>query len=653
MSSFRQLAAIMFTDIVGYTTLMGDDEQKAFELLKKNRQLQRPIIEKFNGTWIKEIGDGVLASFHTVTDAVMCAIEIQQACEKIDDLKLRIGIHLGEVVFEDNDVFGDGVNIASRLQALAPIGGTWISESVYKNVSNKKEIITKFIREEHLKNVKEPIRIYEVICSGVDANANESKNKDLEKSIAVLPFVDMSPAHDQEYLGDGLAEELINLLSQIKELKVAGRTSSFSFKKKDVDIKTIGKALNANTILEGSVQKAANRIRITAQLVNAADGYHIWSHRYDREMDDIFALQDDIASKIAEHLRITLLDDHETAVEKRPTNNLQAYEMFLKGEFHYKKYSGEGFEKAIEYFQNAIELDPDYAEAWAALGQAYWETQAWLPLQDASVVEKSRQCAKKAIAINESVAYAHFMLAIIHMNKDWDWEKAAVEIRLGNKYNRIKNFWFVPLEPWYRAMIYGDFNFAITKMEKAIENDPLSIFYLLHLALICLYELHDYKKTRALLNRILELDAHYSEAWRPMCLSFLFEGNYVQAEEYARKYYDALQGRGQGAANLIICLAASGKKEEAQELYRQVNENPSPFQFSSSLHAKVNAFLGNLDEAFDYLDKAFEERDIWLSVTLQYSPEWDLFRPDPRFQKVLERMKFPETNNLRPVTRNR
>jgi class 3 adenylate cyclase len=216
MSSIRQLAAIMFTDIVGYTALMGEDEQNAFELLHKNRQLQRPIIEKYGGTWIKELGDGVLASFHTATDAVLCATEIQNACSNINDLKLRVGIHLGEVVFEDSDVFGDGVNIAARLQALAPVGGIWISEPVHKNVANKKEIKTKFAGEQVLKNVKEPVRIYEVICSGADIDTKESKNKNPEKSIAVLAFVDMSPARDQEYLGDGLAEELINLLSQIR-----------------------------------------------------------------------------------------------------------------------------------------------------------------------------------------------------------------------------------------------------------------------------------------------------------------------------------------------------------------------------------------------------------------------------------------------------
>ena len=168
MQQSRQFAAIMFTDIVGYTALMGEDEQKAFELLRKNRQIQQPIIKQFDGTWIKEIGDGVLASFHTVTDAVLCASEIQKACADINDLKLRIGIHLGEVLFENNDVFGDGVNIASRLQALAPIGGIWISESIYNNIANKKDIKTKFVRAEILKNVKEQVRIYEVITNSVN-----------------------------------------------------------------------------------------------------------------------------------------------------------------------------------------------------------------------------------------------------------------------------------------------------------------------------------------------------------------------------------------------------------------------------------------------------------------------------------------------------
>ncbi len=428
----------------------------------------------------------------------------------------------------------------------------------------------------------------------------------------------------------------------MKQLKVIGRTSSFSFKGTKTDLKTIGKILNADTILEGSIQKSGNRIRITAQLINASDGFHIWSQRYDREMDDIFALQDDICSKIAEHLKLTLLQDHKTAVEKRPTESLEAYEQFLKGEFYYKKYSPEGFQKAIEYFTKATEIDPKYEDPWWSLGVAYWETQAWLPIQEKAVIEKARMCAKKAIDIDEKSANGHFLLALISMNADWDWEKAGTELALGNKYNRTNNFWFLELEAWYRGMLFGDFDFAISRLQKGIENDPLSIFYLLFLALMYLHGLRDYEKARMVLNRILELESHYTEAWNPMCLSYLYEGNYGPAEEYARKYYNVLEGKGQGALNLMMCLAASGKKEEAWQLYQRVLDKVAINEFTPSLHAKANAYLGRPDEAFSHLHKAIDGKDIWLPMTLKYSPEWDLLRSDPRFQKVLERMNFPK-----------
>jgi TolB-like protein/class 3 adenylate cyclase len=645
MPSTRQLAAIMFTDIVGYTALMGEDEQKGFELLRKNRELQKPLIEQHSGKWIKELGDGVLASFNTVTDAVSCACSIIKGCDSINALKLRIGIHLGDILFEEGDVFGDGVNIASRIQAIAPIGGIWVSEPVYACVVNKKDIKAKFIRAESLKHVKEPVRIYEIITgasiSKINVEGTEPAKTFVEKSLAVLPFTDMSPAKDQAYLGDGIAEELLTLMSQVKRLKVIGRTSSFSFKNKDVDLKTIGKTLNADTILEGSIQKAGNRVRITAQLVNAEDSYHIWSQRYDRELDDIFALQDDICSKIAEHLKLTLLQKHKTAVDKKPTENLEAYELYLKGEFYYKKYSADGFQKAIDYFNKAAELDPNYTDAWWSLSQACWETQAWLPVQDKDVIEKARACAIKAIDIDEKSANAHFMLALIYMNADWNWEKAGAEIALGNKYKHTNDFWFLPLEPWYRGMLLGDFDFAISRLQEGIENDPLSIFYLSFLALMNLYGTRNYEETRILVGRILELDPHYIEAWRLTCLSYLFEGNYVLAEEYAHKYYDALEGKGQGASSLIMCLAASGKTEKAEQLYRVVQETLPSSEFSAKLRANVYAYLGRFDDAFEQLHKAIDEKDIWLPMTIKYAPEWDLLRSDPRFQIVLNRMKFP------------
>lgn len=280
MPQSRQLAAIMFTDIVSYTALMGRDEQKAFEILRKNRDLQKPLIEQYGGRWIKELGDGVLASFSTVTDAVQCAISIQQSCSDVADLKLRIGIHQAEVIFEDDDVFGDGVNIASRIQALAPIGGIWISESVYNNISNKRDINTKFIGAETLKNVREPFRIYEVIVNSKEHEQQKSSltvqtliKSTSEKSIAVLPFVNMSNDPEQEYFSDGMAEEITNSLVNIQNLKVAGRMSSFQFKGIKGDLREVGEKLGVSTVLEGSIRKQGNRIRITAQLINVEDGF--------------------------------------------------------------------------------------------------------------------------------------------------------------------------------------------------------------------------------------------------------------------------------------------------------------------------------------------------------------------------------------------
>jgi len=312
----RQLVAIMFTDIVGYTSLMEEDEEKAFELLHINRELQQPLVAQYMGNWIKEIGDGVLATFNTVTDAAACAINIQQACRNIAGLQLRIGIHLGEVIFENNDVFGDGVNIASRIQAMASIGGIWISEAVNKNLTNKKEIHTKFVNEVKLKNVKDGVQIYEIVFTGDLPEAvgqpphrTQNTKQGSDKSIAVLPFVNMSNDPEQEYFGDGIAEEILNSIVHLRDLKVAGRTSSFQFKGKNVDLREIGEKLSVSNVLEGSVRKQGGKLRITAQLIKVEDGFHLWSERYDRDMGDIFAIQDEISFAITEKLKITLLEN--------------------------------------------------------------------------------------------------------------------------------------------------------------------------------------------------------------------------------------------------------------------------------------------------------------------------------------------------------
>jgi adenylate cyclase len=408
MPQTHQLAAIMFTDIVGYTALMGNNEQKAFQLLNKNRLLQKPIIEQYGGRWIKELGDGVLASFNTVSDAVNAAINIQIVCNTAKDFQLRIGIHLGEVVFENNDVFGDGVNIASRIQTSAAPGGIYISESVHNNVFNKKEIITRFVREENLKNVKGAVRIYEVIPEDIQPVGSTNSiihsptNTNGRKSIAVLPFVNMSNDPEQEYFCDGISEEIINALAQLKNLRVIARTSAFSFKGKNLDVREIGKTLDVKTLLEGSVRKAGNHLRITTQLIRVTDGSHLWSNRYDRVLEDVFSIQENIAENVATALQGVLTNKEKEAI-RRPETIIEAYEYFLKGRQLFHQLA---LKEAKKSFNKAIELDPGYAPAYAGLADAHSWLYEWEGADDADL-EAAERNSQKALSLAPNLSESH------------------------------------------------------------------------------------------------------------------------------------------------------------------------------------------------------------------------------------------------------
>ena len=332
MPQSRQLAAIMFTDIVGYTALMGNDEQKAFAVLNQNRQLQKPVIQKYGGRWIKELGDGVIAIFNTVSDAVNAAIQIQEECRKNYDFLLRIGIHHGEIVLEDDDVFGDAVNIASRIQAIAPVGGIYISEAVQHIVSNKADIKTKFIKDENFKNVKTPLRIYEVLLNDTALTPHDKKKrknsfKNFKKylntttiivvvsvliitsllfyvnkeksifrnssieSIAVLPFLNESGIADMDYLSDGMTETLINSLSQITDLSVKARSSVFRYKDKNIDPQQAGNELSVQAVLNGRVAQREDNIILNLELVDVSSGNQIWGEQYNRKTNDLVSLQ--------------------------------------------------------------------------------------------------------------------------------------------------------------------------------------------------------------------------------------------------------------------------------------------------------------------------------------------------------------------------
>ncbi len=681
MSQSRQLAAIMFTDIAGYTALMGADEKKAFELLRKNRDIQKPLIKQYKGTWIKELGDGVLASFHTVTDAVMCAGAIHHACTGVDGLRLRIGIHLGEVVFENNDVFGDGVNIASRLQALAPIGGTFVSEAVYKNVSNKKEIFTEFIREENLKNVSESVRIYEIKLIGsvsFDAEAvailkkensrkaaakrkrifaigavlilavavsgyffiykkqgSASSNDATEKSIAVLPFVNMSSDPQQEYFSDGLSEELINMFTKLPGLKVIGRTSSFAFKGKNEDLVSIGEKLGVAYLLEGSVRKSGNTIRITAQLIKASDGTHLWSETFDREMNDIFKVQSEISKMIAQKFEIEISPEANAKINETPTNNVEAYEQFQKGYyFMYKKYFNthlnEDFEKAKTFFEKAIKLDPNYAEAYAGLAEVYDElrnqNEKEFP-KDLLILKE--QLARKALKLKPNSSFVNTAMAwaIVH----------RTEPLFDSSFDYLKKAYFLaPTDPLTNLNIGFTLSIDLGLHEEAIpffiastKADPLDPTNYAHLG-----------NAYAMTGKYTEAKKAFQTCTELTNDIFNFEATLIRWQIYFGEF-DNVQKRLDARPGQYLSLrsqlyAAKGEMQKVDTAFR----NDNLVQLYSNRNKILKDVLARIEKGVDTGNNNYN----WLSNANLFS----VYRKDPDFKRILEKAKKNyEANKLK------
>jgi adenylate cyclase len=460
MASSRRLAAIMFTDIVGYTALMGKDEVRALALLKRNIQIQRPLIESFNGDLLKEMGDGILASFPTVSDAVYCAGAIQNACEAEGDLSLRIGIHLGEVVFEGHDVFGDGVNIASRIEAIAPSGSIWVSESVYRNTLNKKGIATTFVREAQLKNVSEPVRIYEAKVENIEAaisvkplpaaktnprkgvltvigimtilvlgyfgksyftRTGEVDVEIIEKSIAVLPFTNESSNQENLYFCNGIMEGVLDHLAKIPELRVLSRSSVEQYRNDRPSMKEMADELGVMYLVEGSVQRIDDRAIIFAQLIHAESDKHLWSNPYERNLIDIFAVQAEITQSIADELHTIIAPDVKDRIEAVPTTDIAAYDLYLRGRNYHYAYNSSlditDLESAEGLYKEALRIDSTFALAYVGMGLVNLSRTGFAAdrsINESQYIDSVGQFANKALRFDDELAEAYHLRGLYH-----------------------------------------------------------------------------------------------------------------------------------------------------------------------------------------------------------------------------------------------
>ena len=442
----RRLAAVLAADVVGYSRLMEADEAGTLAALKRHREaIFDPAVIAHNGRIVKLIGDGVIAEFGSVVDAVNCALSVQRSGASTPDqsatqptIVVRIGINLGDVIIEGNDIYGDGVNIAARLEPLAEPGGICVSSIVNESVGNRIDVRFQDSGDINVKNIDRPIRIWKWQPGATIPTTPRSRAAKPEPnaaaSIAVLPFTNMSGDPEQEYFSDGISEDIITDLSKIAGLTVIARNSSFTFKGRSVDIREVGKELGVRSVLEGSIRRASNRVRITAQLIDATNGAHLWADRYDRDLTDIFEVQDDVTRRIVDALKVTLSPAENTRLADSGTPNIEAYDCYLRGRevMAVNPKNRERFEQATKFYIRALELDPSYSQAYAGLSMAYGldYQNRWSDDPDLSL-GLAKHNAEQAIEKNPKDPFARLTASwTAILEKDLDRAKSEADIAL-------------------------------------------------------------------------------------------------------------------------------------------------------------------------------------------------------------------------------
>jgi len=466
--------------------------------------------------------------------------------------------------------------------------------------------------------------------------------REQQTSIAVLPFLDMSPEHDQEYFSDGMTEEIINALTQLQELRVAARTSCFAFKGKPLDIGEVGAKLNVSTVLEGSVRKAGNRLRITAQLVNVDDGYHLWSERYDREMEDVFAIQDDIARSIAGRLQSSLAVGAGERLVEPPTESIEAYDLYLKGRFLVNRLvevKGEGPRQGIDLFQEALALDPRYALAYAGTADAYSHLGNTGVLPNNEALPKAKEAAMRALELDDTLAETHCALGWILMNYDYDWPGAERHFRRAIELAPSSTDAHLRYSD-YLLWVEGRSDEAVAEARRGVELEPTSVtantWLGRHLCRVGRYE-----EAIAQLRRAVELDPSHWHAYLSLTEAYRLSSMYAEAIAAVETAIALAGPHPWNLTHLAMAYAASGKTGKADAIYDELLARTRHEHMQSSLLVAISAALGRIDEAFDWLNRAYDERDNLL-VTLEVLRFWDPLRDDPRFQDLLRCMNFPE-----------
>src|SRR5437870_4744598 len=642
----------MFTDMVGYTTLGQKNESLSLALVDEQRKLIRPILNKHDGRKVNTMGDSFLVEFSSALNAVRCAYDIQRAAREFNislpverRVHLRVGVHLGDVLNSQGDISGDAVNVASRINYLADDGGVCLTRQVYDHVQNKFELPLKSLGPQSLKNVNAPVEVYRMEMPWDEKRATQPIELD-KRRIAVLPFANMSPDPADEYFADGLTEELISKLSLVRGLNVIARTSVMNYKKKDKQISEIGAELGAGSIVEGSFRKAGNKIRVTTQLIDVRDDQHVWAQSYDRNLDDVFAVQTDIAKQVSDALKVKILEAEIDGIDRKPTESTEAYTLYLRGRYHFNRRGVEDIVKASEYFGQAVREDERFALGYVGLADCY-AVLSNLGIDSGANHQKAKTAVAKGLELDEDLAEAHATRGLIFVH-EFSLGEAEEEFR---KAIELKPS-YAPAHHWYFRLLLGKerWDEALKQIERAVALDPFS-------QIINLNHAHyyrrrgDYDKALELYKKAVELDPNFAMAHYDLAVIY---GMMKRSADMKREAKIAIE-RGAREAKIAVGLGRApyhrpvkildvlvayfdDDKEKVGKLLPELEANfGEPLAISALQAAGLHFYLGENEKGFEWLEKSYSRKEDDL-LYIRTDELFDGIRDDPRYQNLLKRI---------------
>lgn len=642
-TNIRMLAAVMFADIVGYSKMMQDDEQHAKLLRDRQREVIDSLLLKYHGQVMQYYGDGVLLMFGSALDAVNCGRMIQKKLKKSPGVPLRIGIHIGDVVYDDEGIYGDAVNIAARVQALGVPGSVMLSEKVVDEIRNQPSIQVESFGKHELKNIYIPVGIYALVDKELEVPSHyyiQRLTGSTKKSIAVLPFSNFSLDPENDYFSDGITEEIINALASLKDIQVASRTSVFTYKKEVKDIRKIGKELNVNTILEGSVRKVENRVRVTAQLIDSNTGFHIWSQNFDSDLTDIFSVQDEISRQIVDKLEASFSSQSQEKIYKPPTENIKSYLFYLKGLYHWNKKNPVDIYKAIHFFKRAIKECKSFANAYSYMANCYTYLGSIGRMKGDEAYRKAEKNALKAIDLNPKHAGSYIALGLVNLLFKWDFDAAEANFHKALTLDPESGDARQAFAVYYQ--IVGQHDKMLEQAEAAVKIDPISLPALTGLGRAYMI-LGEYEKALNVFNDALEVDPQLISAMEGKAFVFVIQQKYDRVLRMIRRFTEVMNSEYIGATQFAFVYASMGEKELAKEYIHKMELS----QKKESVHnlslefALVYSALGDKDKAIEYLQKAVDTKLGFVLVLLSTSLFHNL-EEDPRFQRILHQIGFPK-----------